>query len=136
MFYRMMGLWYSGLAFGLTIAMIIYAIVRCRAHVRFEKQITIAALCVFVFGSATHLPIMHRDYCYIPGYMLGYKISIGYMGFVVLLVLMARDVLASRSFAGLSERQKVWLYSGAAIYYVCAAISRVVLGQSPHRFPW
>ena len=136
MFYRMMGLWYSGATFILTIAVCVYAVLLARARQGFERQLIVASLCVFIFGLVMHLPIMHRDYFYIPGYALGFKISISYMGFVMLIVLMAREFLNSEKFLALSERAKSLLWSGFATYFCCAAVARAVLGQLPNRFPW
>ncbi|HXX12584.1 MAG TPA: hypothetical protein VEK05_13795, partial [Burkholderiales bacterium] len=136
MFYRMMGMWYSGVAFSLTVATVLYAGWLARARQGLERQLIIASLCMFIFGFATHLPIMHRDYFYIPGYALGFKISVSYMGFVMLIVLMARGWLQSAAFAALSDRGKTVFWFAFGIYFFCAAISRCVLGQLPNRFPW
>jgi len=136
MFYRMMGMWYSGAAFVLTLVVVVYAVSLARARQGFERQLIVASLCVFAFGLVMHLPIMHRDYFYIPGYALGFKISISYMGFVMLVVIMAREFFRSAVFLKLSERAKSFLWSGFATYFVCAAISRAFLGQLPNRFPW
>ena len=136
MFYRLMGMWYSGAAFVLTLAVVVYAVLLARARQGFERQLIVASLCVFVFGLVMHLPIMHRDYFYIPGYALGFKISISYMGFVMLIVLIAREFFRSAIFLKLSERAKSFLWSGFATYFICAALSRAFLGQLPNRFPW
>jgi len=136
MFYRMMGMWYSGVTFTLTMAVLLYALFLARARQGFERQLIVASVCVFIFGLVMHLPIMHRDYFYIPGFALGFKISISYMGFVMLIVLMAREFLTSKVFSALSARRKSLLWSGFATYFCCAAVSRAVLGQLPNRFPW
>jgi hypothetical protein len=136
MFYRMMGMWYSGVAFTLTMAVVVYAVLLARARQGFERQLIVASLCVFIFGFVMHLPIMHRDYFYIPGYALGFKISISYIGFVMLILLMTRELLRSVRFSALSERRKFLVWSAFATYLFCAAVSRVILGQLPNTFPW
>jgi hypothetical protein len=136
MFYRMMGMWYSGVAFILTMAIVLYTLFLARARRGFERQLIVASLCVFIFGLVMHLPIMHRDYFYIPGYALGFKISVSYMGFVMLIVLCVREFLTSRIFTAMSGRGKSLLWSSFATYFICAAVSRAVLGQLPNRYPW
>jgi hypothetical protein len=136
MFYRMMGMWYSGIAFALTIATAGYTAWLAKKSAGVERRIIIASLCVFIFGFVMHLPIMHRDYFYIPGFALGFKISIGYMGFVMVIVLMSRQLLFSSIFQSLTERRKSALLFGSVAYFCLSAISRAILGQLPNRFPW
>ena len=136
MFYRMMGMWYAGIAFACAIALATYAIRwTVRSHGQ-DRAILTSSLSLFFVGLVTHLPIMHRDYFYIPGFALGFKISVSYMGFVMLIAFLARTMLRSAFFLSLSERGKHLLVSGILGYYCCAAISRAMLGQLPNRFPW
>ena len=141
MFYRMMGMWYSGAAFDLTLALVVYAVLLARARQGFERQLIVASLCVFIFGLVMHLPIMHRDYFYIPGYALGFKISISYIGFVMLIVLMAREFFRSVRFSALSERRSfgvVGLREPTYLFCACC-ISRHSRPTSQHLpvvVPW
>lgn len=136
MFYRMMGLWYSGISFAVTIAGLLFVAGLAKVRQGSERRLIIGALCIYVFGFVMHLPIMHRDYFYIPGYALGFKISIGYIGFVLLVLVIAREVFSSEKFRALSDRAKAGLYAGIAAYFCLAAVSRAILGQLPNRFPW
>lgn len=136
MSYLMMGMWYSGIAVVCTIGLIVYAIRLAIRKQGYERHLIITALSVFMLGATTHLPIMHRDYFYTPGFALGYKICVSYIGFVMLLLIAGRELLRSAWFSALSERRKIWLLSGFGAYYCLAAVSRAVLGQLPQSFPW
>merc|ERR1711991_950663 len=87
MSYRMMSLWYAGFAFALFIFMFFDIIKKAISNTDEKRFLWLIALCIFLSGTLVHLPVMHRDYFHIPGYLLGYKISIGFVGFVFLSVL-------------------------------------------------
>lgn len=135
--YRMMTLWYSGASFVLALGLVGFGIWQATFRkMGSERYLILSALAVFLFGSVMHLPIMHRDYFYIPGYAVGYKISVAYMGFVVLIVLLAREFLMSSFYKGLLPKQRLSLAIFFWSYLGVAAASRAVLGELPQRFPW
>lgn len=136
MSYRMMALWYSGAAFVLSLGLVCFGVWQAVRVVGRERYLFVGALAVFLFGSVMHLPIMHRDYFYIPGYAVGYKISVAYMGFVLLVVLLARQFYESRFYNGLLQRQRVGLAMFFWAYVGLTSLSRAVLGELPQRFPW
>lgn len=136
MFYRLAGLWYSGVAFACSVALVIYSVRLGLRKKGWEKQLILGALCLFLLGMSTHLPIMHRDYFYIPGYALGYKICVSYIGFVLLILIAAREFLQSLWFRSLSERGQRKLLGWFVVYFCLAALSRAVLGLLPNIYPW
>ncbi|CAK0779807.1 membrane hypothetical protein [Azospirillaceae bacterium] len=135
--YRFMGLWYAGLAFATYIILIAYFIREAARSSGMMRATIVAALAFFVFGLSTHLFIMHRDYYYLPGYAVGYKISIAYIGFVVLMALLARKAVLSSWFLGLNQWGRHIMISAAAIYFVGGAISRIIIQRGlPLTFQW
>jgi len=136
MFYRMMGLWYAGISFICSLGLLTYAIRLANRKRGAERQLVVAGICFFLLGFLMHLPIMHRDYFYVPGYALGYKVSISYIGFVILILLCMREVLKSPKLMALPRWQTTCLWSVAAAAFCAAAVSRAILGQVPNTFPW
>ena len=136
MFYRMMGLWYAGLAFAGTLALLVHFSKRAIRDRGIEGQAALVGLCMFFGGFAMHLPIMHHDYFYIPGYAVGYKVSISYVGFVILVALAARSVLRLDAVTRLSRGRRGLALSMVTLLFCAAALSRAVLGRAAQSFPW
>lgn len=134
--YRMMGLWYAGLAFGAFLATAVIALRIAARSEPGERNVVILALCIFVVGMIMHVPIMHRDYFYIPGFATGYKISISYVGFVLLMIIFARRFIGGAWFAMLSSRWRVTIFIGACVYLIGSAIFRAAFLNLPQNYPW
>ena len=83
-----------------------------------------------------HVPIMHRDYFYIPGFATGYKISISYVGFVLLMLIFARRLIGGAWFGSLSSRLRAIIFTGACIYLIGSAILRTSFLNLPQNYPW
>jgi hypothetical protein len=134
--YRMMGLWYAGLAFGAFVATVVMALRIAARSEPGERNVVILALCIFVVGMIMHVPIMHRDYFYIPGFATGYKISISYVGFVLLMLIFARRLIGGAWFGSLSSRLRAIIFTGACIYLIGSAILRTSFLNLPQNYPW
>jgi hypothetical protein len=133
MSYRMMGLWFSGFCF-LFFWLLLCATVFVARRRGLEKVALLAA-CIFVLGFALHLPVMHRDYFYIPGYAVGYKGSVSYVGFVFLIGLLLSGLDWSRgkwSIYGLAIKAPSLIYC----YIAGSAVVRAIALTLPQRFPW
>ena len=136
MSYRLMGLWYSGISFVLTLGLMSYAFrLVFNSNTKYQC-IAIVSLSIFLFGALTHLPIMHRDYFYIPGYALGYKITVGYLGFILIIILLMRNIFNSRVYLKLKNRTKAKIWKYTVTYFCFAAIFRASLGELPNQFSW
>ena len=128
--YRMMGLWFSGLSFSLFWVFLAATIYSTRKSGR--ENAALLLLCIFGFGFALHLPVMHRDYFYIPGYAVGYKVSVSYVGFVFMIGLLAERVNWHAAVRILGFRPVSLVYG----YVIAAAILRAIALTQPQRFPW
>jgi hypothetical protein len=131
--YRMMGLWFSGFCFAL-----FWVLLAATVRVVRKSALGAAGLlagCIFTFGFVIHLPVMHRDYFYIPGYAVGYKASVSYIGFVFLIGFLLTELNWShrtRSCSGFLAKNPSLIY----IYIVGSAVVRAVALTLPQRFPW
>jgi hypothetical protein len=131
--YRMMGLWFSGFAFSLF--WLLLAAVAVGARRSSLAQLSLLASCIFIFGFLLHLPVMHRDYFYIPGYALGYKASVSYIGFVFMIGLLLSRIdwmRLARSLSGLGMKVPHLIY----VYIAGSALIRAVALTLPQHFPW
>lgn len=136
MAYRMMGLWYAGLAFGAFLVTIFAALRIAAASERAERNVIILSVCIFVLGMIMHVPIMHRDYFYIPGFATGYKISVSYVGFVLLMLIFVRRFIRGAWFRALSSRRRALIIGAAFLYLVGSAIARTTFLNLPQNYPW
>ena len=133
MSYRMMGLWFSGFCFAL-----FWLILAATMRVARKNGFGTAGLltgCIFTFGFVIHLPVMHRDYFYIPGYAVGYKASVSYIGFVFLIGVLLAELIRShpvRACSGFLAKTPSLIY----VYIVGSAVVRAVALTLPQRFPW
>lgn len=125
MFYRQMGLWYSGFAFALFLFMLKSTVKQALDSRDHHRNLLALGLLLLVFGMAMHLPIMHRDYFYIPGFTLGYKTTISYVGFVFLTLALGRGLARRRGFV-----------IALCAYLVVTSMIRTAALQLPQRFPW
>jgi hypothetical protein len=128
--YRFMGLWFSGFCFCLS-----WVLIATTAHLARKTNqylLPLLAVCVFVFGFSMHLPVMHRDYFYIPGYTLGYKASVSYVGFVFMLSFIAARI----QWDGLSLLVRARFFAILYCYLIAAAVVRAAALTAPQRFPW
>lgn len=132
--YRMMGLWFSGFCFSAFWVML--AAITVLARKNRLRRLALLAVCIFLFGFAMHLPVMHRDYFYIPGYAVGYKVSVSYIGFVFIVGFLAAGV----KWSALAQPfpSHIGLKATSLVYYyiVASGIVRAVALTLPQRFPW
>jgi hypothetical protein len=131
--YRMMGLWFSGFCFSLFwLLLAATAFVARRSTV---GRVSLLAVCIFTFGFVLHLPVMHRDYFYIPGYAVGYKGSVSYIGFVFMIGVLLKETNWARLARSASD------FGGnvpslIGFYIAGSAVIRAVALTLPQRFPW
>lgn len=132
--YRLMGLFYGGIALAATVVLVWITAKNILRSCNSSLPIQLIALFIFILGTAVHLPIMNRDYFFIPGYVLGYKASISYVGFVFLLL-----PPASRGIDWLRRRpiiEQRFVLTSCVAYIVVASMIRTALTPWPPVFPW
>jgi hypothetical protein len=134
--YRMMGLWFSGFSFAVFWGLVATVVYFMRGVNLRDREFALIALCLLVFGFVMHLPIMHRDYFYIPGYALGYKTSVSYVGFVFVLLFLASRVVRCDLVSGLSARYRKRFVALIFCYLTFSAIVRALVLQVSHVYPW
>jgi hypothetical protein len=99
------------------------------------EKVRLLGVCIFAFGFVLLLPVMHRDYFYIPGYAVGYKASVSYVGFVFMIGFLLTGIdwtKLARSVLGLDVRLPSLIY----FYLAGSAVVRAVALTLPQRFPW
>jgi hypothetical protein len=133
--YRLLGIWYVGLLFGLAIWGSVQ-VARRLLHARREPEAIVALLgfTLLWLGFVMHIPVMHRDYFEQPGFNVGYKAVLSMLGLALMIPFMWREGIAPR-LVGLSPNLRLGVAVGLCAWLVLCAIGKVAL-QPPYYYPW
>jgi hypothetical protein len=135
MHYRLLGLWYAGLLFGLAVwGSVTVARRLLSSPLAVPSAIAVIGLGLMWLGFSMHLPIMHRDYFAQPGFNLGYKSVLSVLGLALMMPFIWAELIAPR-IAMLMPRTQTRIGAAICVWLALCAVGKVVL-LPPYGYPW